>query len=369
MRISDWLTYTGIDQLQKMHRFYGCTSTDPHSKKELICSLLQTLNRKDYYQKMLSELSVDEYRFLQTLVLDPSPAYTMEELLAKARMALMSEEKPRSLIVKALHRGWLFPGYTTQTQFLYHLPSDLRERVLQAFRAPYQEVRRVKPPRKYRQEEQLLVQDLSCFLQFLKREIVRLTHDGAIYKNQQKQLFQLFYVTEEVVKQKGPRFGFGRHYHLYPDRFSLLYDYAYYQKYFFENPEGYLCLNEEKSGNIANTQEEAKELYHFWIRLYRKPIPYLPIILRWIGLLAHPDWFPISTLWKVVQNWFVPYYYESEENLFQKIIRMLLHLGVIQFGEEEYEAYIRLTSSGAKWLIGMSAFQIKEMEDEFMISK
>jgi hypothetical protein len=48
---------------------------------------------------------------------------------------------------------------------------------------------------------------------------------------------------------------------------------------------------------------------------------------------------------------------------------MLLHLGVIQFGEEEYEAYIRLTSSGAKWLIGMSAFQIKEMEDEFMISK
>lgn len=367
MRMADWLTYTGIEQLQKMHRFYGCTSSNPHSKKDLICSLLQKLNHKQYVQDMLQEITENEYRFLQTLILDPSLAFTMEDLLAKGRSALIIEENPRNLVVRALQRGWIFPGYTVQSKFLYHVPSDFRQKAMQAFRRSFVEDMRGKPPSTYRAEENLLVQDLHHFLQYLRQEVVRLTNEGAIYRNQQKQILGLFYVPEEILLEKGPRFGFGRRYHCYPSRFSLLYDYTFYQGYFLEDPEGYLCLNENKIGNISITQEEAKELYRFWIRLYRRPIPHLPIILRWIGLLAYPDWFPVSSLWKIVSNWFSSYYYETEETLFQKVLRMLLHLGVIQWGEEEGVAFLRLTSSGNKWVNGISAFQIQEMEDEFLM--
>lgn len=369
MRMADWLGYAGMEQLKKINRFYQIESEDTHSKKDLIVRILQNWNQKNFMTNMLSELSENEYRFFQILTLDTALSYTMEELLAKSKSVMGTEGNPRKLIVKALQRGWLFPGYTVQTQYLYHVPSDLREKAVQAFRKPFLEYGRVKPPAKYREEEDLLVRDLQKFLQFIEQEEVKLSNRGAIYKNQQKQLFELFYVSDKTIINKGPRFGFGRRYYAYPDRFSLLYDYAFYQGYFFEDPEGYLCLNEQKTGNISYTQEESEKLYRFWIRLYRRPIPHLPLILRWIGLLANPDWFPVSQLWKTVAPWFSPYYYETEENLFQKVLKMLLHLGAIQFGEERGEAFVRLTSSGRRWIIGISAFQIKKMEDEFIHSR
>lgn len=371
MKMAEWLTYAGIDQLKQLHCYYGCETTDQHSKHELICSLLRQISKKSYISNLLEGCSPTELRFVELIALDPSPSYTMEELLAKGRAALQGAEgTPRSYVVSALKKGWLFPGYSHQTQYLYHMPSDMREQIQQALIEPYTPFQRPSSPSCYRDEENQLVYDLIRFLQYLQQDIVKLTHDQSIYRQQLKQLLQTFAIPEKPINGSGPRFGFGRMYHLYPDRFSLLYDYAYYEKYILED-QGYLGVTSLGLGRCNNIQDsrEAKQLYRFWIRLYRRPIPQLPIILRWIGLLSYPHWVSVSAIYQAVHPWLKPYFYESEETLFRRIMEMLVHLGVGKWGEEDQEAFFTLTSSGIKWMHGISAFSEKTIEEGFIRSQ
>ncbi|MCH5585458.1 hypothetical protein MK805_10895 [Shimazuella sp. AN120528] len=370
MRIAEWLTYTSMEQLRQISRTYHGEELITHSKYDLIRSLLPKLGRKGSYQEQLGKLSDIECRFLQLLVFDTSPSFTMEELLAKGRAALCQEEgEPRSLVVQAIKRGWLFQGYSHHTQYLYHVPSDTRNQMIDCFLSPFYEEVMIRPPLYYRDEEQQMIHDLKMFLEFLGKHIVRTTDGGGIYRNQLRQIMDTFSVSEELLNGRGPRFGFGRSYHLYPDRFSLLYDFAFYEKYLIEDSRGYLCLAEQNFGNISNTDEEGLilSLYRFWIRLYNRPIPNLPIILKWIGSLAHLGWFPVETIKKVVYPWIRPFYYETEESLFTRLLKMLAHLGVLKIGEESTgERFLTLTPTGIKIFSDVSAFQEKVIDVAFI---
>lgn len=369
MRMADWLTYADIEQLKQLNRFYG-GDCDHHSKHDLICSLLRQMGKKSELKTRMEELTPAGRRFLQLIVLDHSLAYTMEELLAKGRAALNGEEgEPRLFIVEAMKRGWLFPGYSHRTQNLYHIPNDTKEQMTQLLIEPYRDPEYIlrEPPSFYRNEENQMTADLYHFLDFIRKDIVRLTNEGAIYKQQQKQMFKSFIIPEEPIQHKGPRFGFGRRYHLYPDRFSLIYDYAFYKGYFVEEEEGTLRLTETGLGKINNRDsQESKELYRFWVRLYRKPIVHLPILVRWIGLLGYPGWISVERVYQAVQAWLSPYYYETEQSLFKRIIQMMLHLGVLSLGTENGQHYLTLTHSGIRWLQGISVFREQVIEEGFI---
>jgi hypothetical protein len=371
VRIAEWLTYADIEHLRKLNRYYGMDGEKKHSKHELICSLLQVMGKKPVLRRSMETLEEEERRFLELLVMDPGPSYTMEELMAKAGAAANGKKgNHRDLVVGAISRGWLFPGYSHRTQYLYHMPSDLRLRVLDLLVEPYRNSGdvRLQPPEVYRDEQGQLSADLHHFLDYIRGQIVRLTADGAIYRQQQKQMFKTFYIPEEPISDKGPRFGFGRKYHLYPERFSLLYDYAFYQGYIMEDEEGYLCLTERGFGKIQSKEDEGKEMFRFWIRLYRKPIPHLPVVIRWVASLAQPGWLAADTLRRAVTPWLNPYFYETTDSLFEKILRMMAHLGVIRVGSEAGRSWLALTESGAQWLTGISAFREQTIEDGFIVT-
>lgn len=367
MRIAEWLTYTGIEQLKELNRFYGLES-NLHSKHELICTLLRQINRKTKLKEVMDQLTISENRFLQLIMLDHSPSYTMEELIGKGRAALQDlEGEPRSLVVQAIKRGWLFPGFSPGTRDLFFVPIDIREQLLQLLIAPYQQYSLNHEPDVYRTEEGLLWRDLLQFLIFVQKEMVKRAQDGAIYKQQQKQLFHSFAIQEQPLHKKGPRFGFGRSYHLYPDRFSLIYDYAFYQQYIYENMDETLCLTEKGQGKCIHIDSsEAQEMYRFWIRLYRRPIHNLPIIIRWIGFLTKQNWMPLDQVYQVVEQWIRDYYYETKRSLFRKVIQMMLHVGVIKLGKKNEQSFICLTPSGRKWVDGISAFEEQMIEEDFL---
>ncbi|WP_028775889.1 hypothetical protein [Shimazuella kribbensis] len=370
MRIAEWLTYTSIEQLRQLNRTYHGQELATHSKYDLIRSLLPKLGTKENYQKQLKDLPDIESRFLQLLVFDTASAFTMEELLAKGRAALCKKEGvPRNFVIKAIKRGWLFQGYSQRTHYLYHVPSDTRKQVINCFLAPFRDYVMIRPPLYYRDEGTEVVHDLKKFLDFLRQQIVRTTDSGGIYRNQLRQMMDTFAISENLLSGKGPRFGFGRSYHFYPDRFSLLYDFAFYEKYFQETPEGYLRLTEQNFGNIFDTGKEELiiNLYRFWIRLYKRPIPNLPIVLKWVGSLAHLGWFPVQTIKEIVAPWLHPFYYESEELLFARILKMLAHLGVLRIGEESTgEQFLTLTSTGEKIFSDVSVFQEKVIDVAFI---
>ncbi|MDR6224488.1 hypothetical protein [Desmospora profundinema] len=369
MNFADLLTYADIEHLKKLARHYRC-GEDYHSKGDLIVSLLNYLGRPSQLRTVVESLDEEEVRFLEQLCFDPRDRFSQEDLIAKGRAALgeVEEKNPRSLVRMGLDRGWFFPGVHRDDRMLFQVPHDLRHRFLRLF-AERMDVEQREEIVFHRNEEGMMVDDLHHFLRFIMEQEVTLTSEGSIYRQQQRQLFKRFSIPEKPVDRKGWRFGFGRRYHLYPDRFSLLYDYAFFRGYIREEETDLrLCLTSEGVGKIENKDApcEGIELFRFWLRLYKKPIPQLPVIVRWIDLLSHDRWFPLDRLEEAVSHWLQPFYYETPSSLFQRVIRMMTHLGLVAVGRDKDErSFVRMNAAGHTWLTGLNAFVEKKLDNRF----
>ncbi|GGA38647.1 hypothetical protein GCM10007416_09490 [Kroppenstedtia guangzhouensis] len=369
MNFADLLTYADIDHLKRMASHYGC-GRESHSKNGLITSLLYHLGGSSRLQGELDSLTPAQFRFLQQLCFDSRQLFSREDLLSKGRAAIDDEEEtPRDLLIIGLRKGWVFPDVTGRNRTLFEVPEDLRQRYLRLFAQMYRGQKEVSEPAVYRNEEGLLAEDLHSFLLFLAQQEVRLTREGAIYRQQQRQILKTLHVEEEPVEGKGWRFGFGRRYHQYPDRFSLLYDYAYYKGYILEEEtEGVLRLSALGLGKIHNNDgDEGREMYRFWLRLYRKPIPRIALIVKWIDLLAEGGWYLSREVEKVVGDWLDSYYYETGEDLFKRTLKLMLHLGLIRIGETPSgEQVVRMNVTGHRWVSGVSGFADKELDVKYL---
>ncbi|MGB0088264.1 MAG: hypothetical protein WBP80_02090 [Planifilum fulgidum] len=366
MNIAELLTYTDIDQLNRIRRTYGFEGS-VHSKNELIRTLLFHLGGRRELSEQIRSCDAVQNRFLQLVFFDLRDVFSMEELLGKAKAAFGQEEGDlRSLILWLLKRGWLFPGVTPRTRHLYQVPGDLKEKINRLFAEEYLEDA-VEEPVVYRDEQGMLARDLHRFLSFVMHNDVPLTAEGAIYRQHQRKLFKSFIVPEKPVDKKGWRFGFGRRYHLYPDRFSLIYDYAYYQGYITEEETGWIRLTEKGAGKILNDEtESSQEIYRFWLRLYRKPVPHLPVVVRWIDLLARGRWTSVGVISKAVADWIESYYYETEETLLRRILKMMMHLGVVRMGEgADGKELVSVTEEGHALITGVSGFSEEGLDDRF----
>ena len=70
------------------------------------------------------------------------------------------------------------------------------------------------------------------------------------------------------------RFGYGRMFKEYPNRFSFIYDYCYYHQLISEH-DLTLRINGGmvRHGLVEGKKESLAEVYTFWLRLYKNPIP------------------------------------------------------------------------------------------------
>lgn len=366
VNIAELLTYTDIDHLNRIREAYGFEGSI-HSKNELIRTLLNHLGRRKELSEQIRGCDGIQTRFLQLLFFDSRDVYSMEELLGKARAAWGDKEgDPRSLIRWLLKRGWLFPGVTLNTRHLYQVPRDLKERINRLFAEKHQEVIDNEPVA-YRDETGMLVQDLHRFLTFVMHNEVPLTADGAIYRQYQRKLFKSFIVPEKPIERKEWRFGFGRRYHLYPDRFSLIYDYAYYQGYIAEEESGRIRLTDKGAGKVLYKElEPGQEIYRFWLRLYRRPVPHLPVVVRWVDLLAEGRWTSVEAIQRAVAGWIQSYYYETEDTLLRRILKMMTHLGVLRMGEgADGKELVSVTEEGHVFINGISGFTVEGLDDRF----
>lgn len=95
MNLAEILVYTDIRQLHQIANHYGC-ECNPHSKNELITSLLSSLRHRLTISQEVAQLSQAEIHFLLQLLLDKRTVMSLEDLLAKAGVALLAaKEKSR----------------------------------------------------------------------------------------------------------------------------------------------------------------------------------------------------------------------------------------------------------------------------------
>lgn len=358
MNLTDLLSYTDIDALRDLATQCKCKlSGSTYSKHELIRSLLSTMQRPSWWERKIQQLTVEERRFWQLLCFDSRETYNMEELIGKGRQAYADDEgNPRTLVARAIKSGLIFSDRS-----LFRIPKDVRKQVIRAFLSDASQKVELEPsPDVYREEENCLVSDLYAFLVFVGERDVRLTVDHAIYRRDLQTLLAQMAVREEPVVKGRWRFGFGRRYHQYPDRFSLLYDYAYYAGYIAEMGQKLRLCVDLLEQNIG-CEEEGEQLYRFWLRLYRRSIPALPIIVSWVYLLSQEKWVSKKDLKQYLSPWLHPFYYMTREQLFELVLKMLLHLGVIRVGQSA----IQMTEKGEIWVRRTTGSDLSDLEGRF----
>ncbi len=367
MNLDEMLIYADINQVHNIVDNYQC-QCDRHSKIEMIQSIIYTILKSDTIEKLINSLNAVEYTFIQLLYFDSRNEYTLEDLLAKSKQAIKlnhSKAKPRELFLSVIKKGWVFQGVGKKNKFVYLVPQDFKYKMITGIKHKLEEkIVVLNNIDFYRDESKLIIADLATFLKYVIAEEVVLTSDGNIYKRQQLTIFKSMLVQEAPLTKIAWRFGYGRRYNIYPDRFSLLYDFAYHQKLIHEDEEGYLFITPSggKWLNKYDYSEEEQKLYKFWLRLYKHPIPYLQIAVKIIDLIGLNRWILIGSLEEKLLFWIKDFYYEDKQLVFKdRLIKMLFHLGIVQIGNYQNDTYLRVTNQGHKWINETVNFDLKEL--------
>jgi len=394
MNLADMLCYADIADLKKIADTYGCPS-ESHSKNELIQTILSTIQRRDVMESRVESMTNSELRFLNSLLFENRNAYSLEELKARALepsppggqansarkdlpvaptpaagakakpksgkakkpapLPPSPEESARQSIVRFKNYGWLFNGFSQQTRALFQVPEDVKTGLCDALEHRYRHVlEAAEDPQAYRDERGLLADDAVYFLRFVRDYGPAITSEGVMYKRQLAQVLDLLSVGESLPAQAGWRFGYGRHFRDYPDRFSLLYDFVYYEGFVSESPDGYLAItpggNEVAAGHAA---PDPAKMYRFWLRLYKGAIPNLSSLAQWIARLSG-EWITIDSLRPAMLPLIRQYYYDTPESIFEhRVLKMLMHLGILQWGTTaDGRQVARATPQGKKLVAG-----------------
>jgi hypothetical protein len=359
MNLADMLSYADIHELSRIANTYEC-ECNGHSKNDLIQSILSTALRREIFERHVQNLKLEDLRFLNSLLFDPRNAFSMEELIARvgqSRFPKQDDEdwNPREMIIKFKRLGWLFNGYSQQTKYLFHVPKDLKKRFSDVLSSQFKsELQVTKEPGVYRDEQMLIVDDIHNFLTYLsQQEEVLLTTEGTMYKRQLQQILDRLSVQEEMVSKGAWRFGYGRMFKEYPNRFSLIYDYCYYHQLISEHAQTLRLTELGKTRLQEGRKENFAGVYRFWLRLYKNPIPNVQVISQWIDRLGG-QWVTTSSLGEVLCKLIKPFYYDTSESIFeQRILQMMMHLGLIRIGEDEKQGkVVQVTKLGSSVIQG-----------------
>ncbi len=341
MNLADMLSYADIYELSRIADTYECECSG-NSKNELIQSILSAVNRREVFERLIRGLDLEDIRFLNSLLFDQRNSFSLEELIARAQLSKFQKEgeesrNPREMISKFKHLGWLFKGYSQHTKYLFQVPLDLKRRFSDVLTRKFQEnLRTTDNPSVYRDEQMLIVDDIRHFLHSVHQHSgIQLTSENYMYKRVLQQILDCMSVREVQVSKGGWRFGYGRMFKEYPNRFSLIYDYCYFEELISEQNLILTLTDKGKSKLMDGVKENIAQVYRLWLRLYKGPIPNIQSIVQWVDRLAG-QWITVSSLGSVLRELIRPFYYDTSDSIFeQRILQMMMHLGLLRIGEDE----------------------------------
>ncbi|MDQ0188554.1 helicase-associated domain-containing protein [Alicyclobacillus cycloheptanicus] len=348
MNLSECLNTADISTLRRIAERYDF-SCSKYSKMALIQEILFSFRNKEFLAEHIQEWREGRERVMLRLCLDSRNVFSTEDLSG----ALSAAGCPEGTLDMALSEGWLYPTTRYAGRLMYCMPKELQAALRRAMIAEFASRLETSEegPLTYQEEDYALSRDLDVFLEYVLHHDVRLTVDGSLYKRNLTQILELLEVPEEPL-QGGWRFGYGRRFHDYPDRFALLYDYAYHNRLIDELEEGTLVVTPEADRwrNMSRTERQ-RALVRFYITLYRRPITRLPQIVQ---LVAHVStaWVRSDVMLSALDAFVNDYYYDSKEQVWStRILKMLTHLGVIRLGKDEHSVeWFQITKLGQQLL-------------------
>lgn len=351
MNLADMLTYADIGQLTAIAGRYQC-ECKRNSKHDLIQSILIMLGSRGFMESHIEECAPADLRFMNTLLFDERSYFSLEDLMAIARQASFDTPEGkgggyREMVTRFKSGGWLFNGASQQTRYSFQVPKDLKDRFRETMGIHIKaRVLQSDEPALYRSEGELTTSDLILLLRYIKENEPELNQEGAMYKRHQQGVMNALHIPEEPLSKGGWRFGYGRACEHYPPRLALLYDYVRHRQWISE--EGFR-LKLTSSGNAVLDEGKWDSMIHlcsFWLKLYKGAIPNLPSLVYWISISAG-NWVTVSSLVDAI-GWLIkPFYYDDAASIIeQRILRMMLHLGMLKLGETSEGLVVMMTPWG-----------------------
>ncbi|GGD69081.1 hypothetical protein [Paenibacillus nasutitermitis] len=391
MNLADMLSYADIGQLSRIATTYQCECSG-NSKNELIQSILSTVNRREVFETQIGSMKMEDLRFINSLLFDPRDSFSLEELIARVQQSKfnktdsaqqkadtperpaatdgkkpakkskktpesVTESGPRETISRFKQYGWLFNGYAGPNRYLFQVPSDVKERFKETLGKKFlsQAVYAEEEPHAYRDEQLIMGEDVKHFLDFVYHNEIPLTSDSAMYKRSLIQIMDRFGVKEDFPARGEWRFGYGRRMKDYPNRMSLIYDYCYFYGWLSEADSLLTLTPSGKERQAMRMAEPSDKLYRFWLRLYKGAIPNIRALTYWIDQLSH-KWVMSTSLQSVLTPYIKPFYYDQPETILeQRLIGMMMHMGLLRIGEVPSKGQvIRMTPMGRSIVAGLS---------------
>src|SRR5690554_6862625 len=102
MNLSDMLSYADIEQLSSIANHYQCVCNS-NSKNELIQSILFAINNREVSEQLIESSSLEDLRFLNSLLFDQRNLFSLEELIARVELTRFVKDEdgswnPREMI-------------------------------------------------------------------------------------------------------------------------------------------------------------------------------------------------------------------------------------------------------------------------------
>lgn len=344
MNLPEALVYSDIRHLNQIADF-NRMSVNTASKNSLIQSILQKLNDTHFVLQRLEELTDYEERFLLTVLLENKKRFTIEDLIAKANIVLRIEStslletiSARGLIQTLLKNGWLYVDQRGRQQ-LYFIPEDLKLKLIKGLKRYNASLSVVHFDTAFLQSNMLL-DDMVTFIRYVSETTVFLTNEGAMHKRHQQEIFKRLCIPETTVDGKQWRFGYGRRFPNYPNRFAFMYDYLFEKGFIHEEVHMLSCTENGYKLLQGDTKLDMSDCYRYWLQLYGKAIRNLHFLVSLIEIYAN-QWQEINYIVNKILVFTPEFYYDSKLDVLQKrILEPLIWFGYVTTKVKDEEMYI-----------------------------
>ncbi|SDY87619.1 hypothetical protein SAMN05421736_10455 [Evansella caseinilytica] len=308
---------------------------DAHSRQQLTEQLAKALLNKAHAEKEWQEMKTAEQQLLTQMSYGSMFAsYTTNELFTCVKR---SERAQFDRIVESLKsKGWIY----REASGVWHLPLELKDWIKNYTYQVFRQHFILFPDAGTSRSD--IIGDLFQFMEHLAENGVRLTKNKTIHKKELAAILRSQSKQEEIPAEKW-RFGYGRHFYYYPDRFSFLYDFCCDQGWIDEG-ENLEVTPAWDSGQEISVNELLERLCRFYLRLYSRVIPQLPFLLELIrGVFPDNEGMEEQQLIFLLKQYIDPYYYDEPETIIKiRIIQMLEYIGVVEIKEMDAAKYVLL---------------------------
>jgi len=284
VKLSDLLSRLPIDHLVRIAMNCGIVC-GTHSKRQLIQAIQGNFRRREFLRHVMDRWNEQERATLAYLLLSPQlflEAGEKPSILFLPQQLRRSDEHDRRL---RLHfetlraHGFLLPeNGRDREDSVWTVPDDLRkdfERLLLQHPSGAPAPAPQGEPKKTLHAGQSLLEDLFTLLIFARKERLRLTREGTIFKRSWEQLQQYFLVPKEENLEPLPPNC--------PDRLKFMLDFAKRYQILMESDRELLATRNLENWMLKEDLDKHTDLFQYLRRVLVADDPGCARILRFLA--------------------------------------------------------------------------------------